>query len=169
MKNTLAVTLLGSCAILIGACSTEPSHEVMKGPQISALTGPAGDTGPAGATGATGTRGPVGIVDRWTTYGVIYFGTGRSDLSTYDKSVVSEIAAHMAKNPSLQAGIDGHRDPRNQSLSERRVVTVRDALMAGGVPSSKIQTGAFGDPNLRTDRRVEVLLSTAAVNLSLAP
>jgi outer membrane protein OmpA-like peptidoglycan-associated protein len=135
------------------------------GAGATGVTGPAGTQGSAGTTGA---RGPVGIVDRWTTYRVIYFDSGRSDLSPSDKRMVSEIAAYMAKNPSLQAGLDGYRDPRNQSLSERRVTTVRDALMAAGVPSSKIQTGAFGDPNLRSDRRVEVLLSTAAVSQSSA-
>lgn len=77
---------------------------------------------------------------------------------------VSEIAAYMKQNPSLQIGIDGSMDPsgtdpRNQDLSDRRVSTVRDALIEAGVPSYKIQAGAF-DTRLTQDRRVEVLVRT---------
>jgi hypothetical protein len=32
--------------------------------------------------------------------------------------------------------------------------------MQAGVPAYKIQTGAFGDPQLRRNRRVDVLLKT---------
>jgi outer membrane protein OmpA-like peptidoglycan-associated protein len=53
------------------------------------------------------------------------------------------------------------RDPRNQDLSDRRVNTVRDALIQAGVPAYRIQAGAFGDTGLRRDRRVEVLISTS--------
>jgi hypothetical protein len=40
-------------------------------------------------------------------------------------------------------------------LRNRRVSAVRDALLQAGVPSYKIQTGAFGNPDLPRDRRVE--------------
>jgi outer membrane protein OmpA-like peptidoglycan-associated protein len=103
----------------------------------------------------------VGIVDRWTSHRVITFDYAQSDLSAPDRSTVSEIAAYMARNPSLQAGIDGYRDPNNQNLSGRRVGTVRNALLVAGVPSYKIQVGPFGDQQFSKDRRVEVLLSTA--------
>ena len=44
----------------------------------------------------------------------------------------------MNQNPSLRVGIDGSMDPRgtdprNQDLSDRRVNTVRDALIQAGV------------------------------------
>jgi hypothetical protein len=122
--------------------------------------GGAGPTGAQGGVGPTGAQGPVGIVERWTSYRVINFGYARADLTPSDQSTVSEIAAYMAKNPSLQLGIDGYRDPSNRNLSERRVNTVRDALVAAGVPSYKVQIGAFGDPQFSRDRRVEVLVST---------
>ena len=38
-------------------------------------------------------------------------------------------------------------------------MVVRGALIVAGVPSAKIQTGAFGDPQLRRDGRVGVLVS----------
>jgi outer membrane protein OmpA-like peptidoglycan-associated protein len=71
----------------------------------------------------------------------------------------------MKQNPSIRIGIDGSMapggtDPRNEDLSDRRVSAVRDALIQAGVQSSRIQSGAFGDTQLKRDRRVEVLLST---------
>ena len=38
-------------------------------------------------------------------------------------------------------------------------MSVPFALLQAGVPSYKIQTGAFGNPELQRDRRVEVLVS----------
>lgn len=148
-----------------GAAGTQGTSG-QTGTQGSTMAGRIGASGSAGATGAqgsvgtTGAQGPVGIVDRWTSYRVINFDYGRSDLSAADRSTISEIAAYLAKNPSLQIGIDGYRDASNLSLSERRVGTVRDALIMAGVPSSKVQIGAFGDPQFSRDKRVEVLLST---------
>jgi OOP family OmpA-OmpF porin len=83
-----------------------------------------------------------------------------------DTRKVSEITEYMNQNPSLRLGIDGSMDPRgtdprNQDLSDRRVNTVRDALIQAGVPAHRIQAGSFGDAGARRDRRVEVLVSTS--------
>jgi hypothetical protein len=43
--------------------------------------------------------------------------------------------------------------------NDRRVGNVRDALINAGVPTYKIQSGAFGDPQLRRDGQVAVLVS----------
>jgi hypothetical protein len=42
----------------------------------------------------------------------------------------------------------------------RYVHSVVDALKDAGVPAYKMQTGTFGDPQLRGDRRVAVLVSS---------
>lgn len=74
---------------------------------------------------------------------------------------MTDVASYMAENPSLQVGIDGERNSGNQTLSDRRVSSVRDALIVAGVPSHKVQVGAFGDQRLSRDGRVEMLLITA--------
>lgn len=93
------------------------------------------------------------------------FDYNGASINTGDQGKVADIAGYMKLNPSLQVGIDGSMDPRgsdprDQGLSDRRVSAVRDALIQAGVPSSKIQTGAFGDTRLTRDRRVEVLVKT---------
>lgn len=130
-------------------------------------TGPAGPAGAQGPAGWSGPQGPVGIVDRWTSYRRFTFDYKRADIHASDMRQVSEIAEYLTQNPSLRLGIDGSTDPRVtdrrvRDLAERRVDAVRNALILEGVPAYQIKTGAFGDPKLRRDRQVEVLLVTAA-------
>jgi outer membrane protein OmpA-like peptidoglycan-associated protein len=106
------------------------------------------------------------VVDHWTLYRSFTFDSGRAEIRGADKTQVSEIAAYMAQNPSLRLGLDGATDPgvtdpHNQQLGDRRVAAVRDALIRAGTPANKIATGAFGDPQLKRDRQVDVLLITA--------
>ena len=103
---------------------------------------------------------------RWTLYRDFQFDYDSSELSASAKKKVSEIAHYMKKNPSLAVGIDGSADPRgkdarNLEACHHRVIAIRDALIEAGVPSSRIQVGAFGDTHLVKDRRVAVLLCTA--------
>jgi peptidoglycan-associated lipoprotein len=93
------------------------------------------------------------------------FDYDRADIQPAGRATFTEIAAYMVKNPSLKLGIDGSMDPRgtdprDSALADRRVRAVQDGLMGAGVPASQIQVGAFGDPQLRRDRRVEVLVTT---------
>jgi hypothetical protein len=87
----------------------------------------------------------------WSLYRDYTFGANSNEILRSDSSKAREIASYMGQNPSRQIGLDGS--------NERRVVVVRDALIVAGVPASRIQTGAFGDPQLRRDGRVAVLVS----------
>jgi outer membrane protein OmpA-like peptidoglycan-associated protein len=88
---------------------------------------------------------------RWSYYRDYTFNPNSNEILRSDSGKAKEIANWMDQNPSRQIGLDGS--------NERRVVVVRDALIVAGVPASKIQTGAFGDPQLRRDGRVGVLVS----------
>jgi outer membrane protein OmpA-like peptidoglycan-associated protein len=100
-------------------------------------------------------------------YRDLRFEYNRSELLGSEVKKVSDIARYMKQNPSLNVGLDGSMDPRgldprSQDLTERRVSAIRDALLKAGIPSSRIQVGAFGDTRLIRDRRVAVLLCTAS-------
>src|SRR4051812_7454423 len=132
---------------------------------VKGATGRAGDAGAQGVVGSTGAQGPAGIVDRWTSYRDIWFDYNNAELQAADQGKIADAADYLQKNPSLKIGIDGSMDPRgtdprDQELANLRVRTIRSALIAAGVPASRIQTGAFGNPSLARDRRVEVLLHT---------
>jgi outer membrane protein OmpA-like peptidoglycan-associated protein len=144
--------------------------------------GPAGAQGPAGSVGPQAQANPVGpqaktsAAKQWSSFKDFLFDTDKSDIRANETNKVTEIAAYMKQNPSVQVGIDGFADPRgtnphNQALSERRVNAIRDALVKAGVAGDKIKTGAFGEQRLlcnertaacwQSDRRVEVLISSS--------
>lgn len=87
----------------------------------------------------------------WSSYRDFAFDGDSDDILRADDDKAQEIADYLALNPSFRIGIDG--------ASENRVANVRDALMDAGVPAAKIQTGDFGDAQLRSDNRVAVLFS----------
>ncbi|MCX7013282.1 MAG: OmpA family protein, partial [Candidatus Sumerlaeota bacterium] len=82
-----------------------------------------------------------------------------------DRTKVSAIAEYMRNNPSLRIGIDGSVDPRGDDsrdldLRNRRINAVGQALRQAGVPAQKLGTGMIGDPQLRREGRVAVLIAT---------
>ena len=145
------------------------------GAQGYAMAGSAGAAGPSGDVGAQGPTGRAAARARLVSSvagprtgisasTVINGSSGPSDVT-----MVNEIAGYMAQNPSLQIGIDGSTAPNgvaptNQNLNDRRVDALHNALLTAGVPASKMQTGAFGNPQLRRDGRVEVLISTGSAS-----
>ena len=133
-----------------------------QGSTTAGVAGPAGGSGAVGEQGATGpmgAQGPAGVIGRWMSYRDSWFESGEAGIRPTDTSKVSDIAAYMKQNPSLQVGIDTF-DTSSQDLRDRRVNAVRDALIHAGVPAEKIATGAFGDPKPRHNSRVEVLITT---------
>lgn len=141
--------------------------------------GAMGPIGPSGAPGAAGVAGMIGApgaaAPGWATFNNILFDFDKSDIRGDETSKVAAVAAYLVQNPTAKVGLDGYADPRgtdayNQALSERRVNAIQEALVKAGVPSHKIQTGAFGEKRLKcgekteecwqSDRRVEVLVST---------
>jgi outer membrane protein OmpA-like peptidoglycan-associated protein len=112
-----------------------------------------------------------GTGDRSASFKDILFDTDKSDIRSNEMSKITDIAAHAKQNAPMQVNIGGYADPRgtdqhNQSLSERRVNAIREALVKAGVGSDKIVTSAFGeqkplcnestDACWQRDRRVNV-------------
>jgi peptidoglycan-associated lipoprotein len=197
MKRLMLYSVI---ALLAVGCSVRPiggdTGWTFYGPagsvgQAGAM-GPVGPMGPAGSMGVTGPMGPGGAqgaagvagmigapgatAPGWAKFNNILFDFDKSDIRVDETSKVAAVAAYLNQNPSAKVGLDGYADPRgtdayNQGLSERRVNAIHEALVKAGVPSHKIQTGAFGEKRLKCgekteecwqrDRRVEVLVSTA--------
>jgi len=127
------------------AARTDLRQTVPKGPALSAAPS------------------QFGTLPGWSSYRDFTFAYNLADILG-GRQAADELAAYAAANPSLIFGIDGSmdaygRDPHDQKLTDQRVLAVRSALMAAGIPGENIRTGTFGDPKLRRDRRVAVLVS----------
>jgi len=139
-----------------------------QGATTPGIAGGAGVAGPAGARGAAGPigpMGPTGIVENWASFREFWFDPNTTAIHDGDRYLVREIAAYMMANPSLELGIDGSTNPRattqrEMDLRDTRVRGIRDALIAAGVPASRISDGMIGNVDHRRDGRVEVLLRT---------
>ena len=161
--------LLTSAAALFAVACTGPAG--MMGPQgspgmagsqgspgMTGAQGSPGMTGSQGSTGVTGAQGPAGVTGvrspavpgkNWAALRDFTFDYDRTDIRSSEMNQSSEIAAYARQNPSVRLGLDGSTDllrgtnQYNAGLSQRRVATVRDALIQAGVSADRIETGTF--------------------------
>ena len=150
-----AETMLAMIAFL-AACSV--AGEALSQSAAGAFTGEAGMLGAQNPLGRS--QGQAADGERWSSYRDFWFDYNSSRIDATDSSKVTDIAGYLKQNPSFRLAIDGALPAGDADLSDRRVDSVREALIAAGVPAYKIYTGTFGDPLLRRERRVEVLFST---------
>lgn len=171
---------------MTGAQGAPGMTGVQGSPGMTGAQGSAGMTGVQGSAGMTGVQGPAGITGaqgapasspmpwvRWMSLKEFMFDYDRSDIRYSESRKPAEVAAYMSQNPSVRLGIDGYTDLRgtsqyNPPLSQRRVTTVRDALVQAGVPADRIETGTFGSDRVmcnpsteqcsQREGRVEVLV-----------
>lgn len=134
-------------------------------PGVAGPTGASGAQGPQGSVGAVGAQGRVGVLDCWTSYRDVWFQDNSAEIQGSEHAKLAEVATYMKANPSLEIGIDGSLNARgtnagDRDLSDRRVKAIRDSLVQAGVSPANVKVGAFGDPALRRDGRVEVLIAT---------
>lgn len=103
------------------------------------------------------------------------FASGRAALTSGAASSVSALAAYLQAEPSASIRIEGHTDSQgdadaNQVLSQRRADTVRDALVAAGLSSGRIEAVGLGSDQPVADngsasgrarnRRVEIIVAS---------
>jgi outer membrane protein OmpA-like peptidoglycan-associated protein len=180
MKRSL---LIAVAALFAFACAGPagmtgpPGPTGMTGPQGPAgVTGAQGSTGSQGSTGMTGSQGSAGVTGAqgpagvtsarnpypgWAALRDFTFDYDRTDIRSSELNQPSEIAAYARQNPSVHLGIDGSTDllrgtnQYNSGLSQRRITTVRDALIRAGVPADRIETGMFAAQKANCNEAVE--------------
>lgn len=120
-----------------------------------------------------------GIDVRYSDRGVVVnlpdvlFKTGEAQLTTTARETVFEIAQVLKRAPSRNLLVEGHTDAfgdiqYNYTLSLARAQEVARALLAEGIPESKISTRGYGETTpiasnqseqgRRRNRRVEVII-----------
>ncbi|MDX1457294.1 MAG: OmpA family protein [Marinobacter sp.] len=108
------------------------------------------------------------------TLGDVLFDVGKADLKPAAERTIGRLAQFMLEYPERRVLIEGYTDSTgddafNQSLSLQRANSVRDALAAMGVASSRIDTRGYGESypvasnsttgGRQQNRRVEIVIS----------
>lgn len=70
------------------------------------------------------------------------FGAGSATLSAGGSTSAKALAAYLQANPKARARVEGYGD--SQTPGQRRADALRDALVAAGIPKSRLQSAAKG-------------------------
>ena len=96
-----------------------------------------------------------------------YFEVDQSELPVAREGSLESVIEYLKANPAAVATVSGFHDPtgdaaRNEELAKNRALTVRDAMMAAGVPEAQIEMVkpivTTGGGDLAEARRVEVAI-----------
>jgi K(+)-stimulated pyrophosphate-energized sodium pump len=98
----------------------------------------------------------------------VHFETGSETLSAEGKRIVDGYAKALQANAGTRAELSGYADPtgdaaKNLELAKQRAMTVRDALVAAGVPAERVdlvkpQEVVVGQGSDADARRVDIVL-----------
>jgi peptidoglycan-associated lipoprotein len=80
----------------------------------------------------------------------IYFDFDQYDIKEDAKPIIKDVASMLLKNNKWKVIIEGHCDERgtneyNLALGEKRANSVKQYLIALGIPSSRISTVSYGE------------------------
>ena len=99
----------------------------------------------------------------WQRLKSIQFSRGQTDLPSWESAKIDEIVTYLALHPGAELGInlpipvpDGDRDEAN--LNSRRILTVTSGLIAAGVSSDQIHTGAYAEAAQPSDQQVDIFI-----------
>jgi outer membrane protein OmpA-like peptidoglycan-associated protein len=96
-----------------------------------------------------------------------YFEVDQSELPVAREGSLESVIEYLKANPTAVATVSGFHDPtgdaaHNEELAKNRAVTVRDAMVAAGVPEAQIDMVkpivTTGGGDLAEARRVEVAI-----------
>ena len=105
--------------------------------------------GAAGPAGTQGTQKAMSEVEAFESE-PIYFDFDRSEIKPEYRPVLERKAAWLKAHPEYTVRIEGHCDERgtaeyNVALGEKRALSVKDYLVALGVPAKRISTISYGE------------------------
>jgi len=86
----------------------------------------------------------------WFNFDRLLFDTNSATLQPQSQEQLNNIIAIMKAYPNMHAKIGGYTDntgdpAANQTLSENRAKNVMDAIVAGGIDPSRLESNGYGD------------------------
>jgi outer membrane protein OmpA-like peptidoglycan-associated protein len=96
----------------------------------------------------------------------VLFDTGQYTLKPGSREKMAKLSGVLLAYPGLKLEVEGHTDnvggdEYNERLSQQRAETVREYLLAQGVPGSSVTAIGLGKagPGRQQNRRVEIVVS----------
>jgi OmpA-OmpF porin, OOP family len=88
----------------------------------------------------------------WFNFDRLLFDTGKSTLKAESQEQIQKTVAILKAFPKVKIKIGGYTDnvgnaASNMKLSSDRAVIVMDALIAGGIDKSRLESEGYGDKN----------------------
>lgn len=85
--------------------------------------------------------------------GYVYFDLNSSNLNKPYRELLDKLTVILENNPEVKIKVTSHTDSRgaetyNMGLSERRVTTTVDYLLAKGIAKDRLEAAAFGETQL---------------------
>jgi peptidoglycan-associated lipoprotein len=141
--NLRTLSVLAAGVLLLAACKSDTG--------TSANTS-SGATSSPSVAGSTSTTGPVkgsredfiqNVGDR------VFFDFDKSNIKPEGQQTLQRQATWLKQYGSVTITVEGHCDDRgtreyNLALGNRRATAVKNALVALGIPASRIQTISYG-------------------------
>ena len=94
------------------------------------------------------------VIDKkvWFNFDRLLFDTGKSTLKAESKEQIEKTVAILKAFPKVNIKIGGYTDnvgnaASNMKLSAERAAVVMDALVAGGIDKSRLESEGYGDKN----------------------
>jgi outer membrane protein OmpA-like peptidoglycan-associated protein len=115
--------------------------------------------------------GPAGAAAKLERFQSILFDFDKADIRASERAKIDAILAWAKANPGFDFVLNGNTDPRgtstyNKKLSDRRAVSVRQAMVQAGIDGGRIRDFALGEEApvchekteacYQDDRRVDV-------------
>lgn len=175
-KGDVTVTVSGSGLTLTGAVPDQAVKDEVGQKVAAALPGVAvdnqltlsgGTTGPGGDLDAAAKQALQARIKSLLEGSPITFGPNSPQLTPQGGATVAKVLELLKASPGARIRVDGYvaAGPGDgkltaQELSSARADTVRDALVAGGVPADRIAVRGLGEGSSPSDsaaaRRVEI-------------
>lgn len=139
--------------VLLAACGGRQTPAPVSTPAGPGVFGNGSGAGAAlGAPGSVSRSelGPGSQQDLAATAGDrVFFDYDRSDISPEGRLTLERQAQWLKRYPNVTVTIEGHTDERgtreyNISLGQRRAETVKNVLIALGIPALRISTISYG-------------------------
>lgn len=148
-KTALRLIIVGTAAASLAACASKPKPAYPTTPAPSAPAPAPAEQAPApGPVTEQALPGSeqdfvINVGDR------VYFDFDKYEVRTDAQPILAAQAAWLKKYPAIAVRIEGNCDERgtreyNLALGARRANSIRDFLVAQGIPGGRITTISYG-------------------------